>query len=85
MICWLPNHNDYNDDEGEEDNDEIISRMGIWPGNTSIYCQFKLVNRSDKDRREPSQNLRGIADVKVRIKYFVQGADYFADYYLISY
>ena len=85
MICWLPNHNDYNDDEGEEDNDEIISRMGIWPGNTSIYCQFKLVNRSDKDRREPSQNFRGIADVKVHMKYFVRGADYFADYYLVSY
>ena len=85
MICWLPNHNDYNDDEGEEDNDEIISRMGIWPGNTSIYCQFKLVNRSDKDRREPSQNFRGIADVKVHMKYFVRGVDYFADYYLISY
>ena len=84
MTCWLPNHNG-DDDEGEEDNDEIISRMGIWPGNTSIYCQFKLANRSDKDRREPSQNLRGIADVKVRIKYFVQGTDYFADYYLISY
>ena len=85
MICWLPeNHND-DDDEGAEDNDEIISRMGIWPGNTSIYCQFKLVNRSDKDRREPSQNLRGIADVKVHLKYFVWGADYFADYYLISY
>ena len=84
MICWLPNHND-DDDEGEEDSDESISRMGIWPGNTSIYCQFKLVNRSDKDRREPSQNLRGIADVKAPIKYFVWGADYFADYYLISY
>ena len=85
MICRLPeNHND-DDDEGKEDNDEIISRMGIWPGNTSIYCQFKLVNRSDKDRREPSQNLRGIADVKVHTKHFVRGADYFADYYLISY
>ena len=84
MTCWLPNHND-DDDEGEEDNDEIISRMGIWPGNTSIYCQFKLVNRSDKDRREPSQNLRGIADVHVHIIYFVRGVDYFADYYLISY
>ena len=84
MTCWLPNHNGYAD-EGEEDNDEIISRMGIWPGNTSIYCQFKLVNRSDKDRREPSQNFRGIADVKVHMKYFVRGADYFADYYLISY
>ena len=83
MICWLPNHND-DDDEGAEDRDEIISRTGIWPGNTSIYCQFKLVNRSDKDRREPSQNLRGIADVK-DIKYFVRGADYFADYYQISY
>ena len=57
----------------------------IWPGNTSIYCQFKLVNRSDKDRREPSQNFRGIADVKVHMKYFVRGADYFADNYLISY
>ena len=85
MTCWLPeNHND-DDDEGEEVNDEIISRMGIWPGNTSIYCQFKLENRSDKDRREPSQNLRGIADVKVHTKHFVRGADYFADYYLISY
>ena len=84
MTCWLPNHNG-DDDEGEEDNDEIISRMGIWPGNTSIYCQFKLVNRSDKDRREPSQNFRGIADVKVHMKYFVRGVDYFADYYLISY
>ena len=85
MIFWLANHNDDNDDEGEEDNDEIISRMGIWPGNTSIYCQFKLENRSDKDRREPSQNLRGIAGVKVHMKYFVRGADYFADNYLISY
>ena len=84
MICWLPNHND-DDDEGEEDNDEIISRMGIWPGNTSIYCQFKLVNRSDKDRREPSQNLSGIADVHVHIIYFIRGVDYFADYYLIIY